>query len=155
MAKKQEELTQAEIMLHQLEEEAKSPLPTAEVGMSVIWYMKGAVEPDNKRPAIVSRCDSPGMVTLTVLPPMGMQVHKKSVPHVSHPLAAKPAGIKVSNGLWDYCDKDKRRVPQDHYKMHLEDIERRKEQLLEQQRLLKQAAEQRDKIAQHSQVNSG
>lgn len=107
--------------LKELDELEADPLPTPNVGETVIWYRAGKVDRDNMAPAIVTGVDGPGQLTLTVLAPMRFVEHKKGVLHTSHRMhKVRHNSITVDTGSWDYRDGQK--ATKDHYALHLEQI---------------------------------
>lgn len=109
-------------------------VPTPPIGSMVVWYKNGVVNESDGCPAIVTKCDDVGRVTLTVFPPMGAPQYKASVFWAKHPEIPASSKSRPPSGVWDYPEGT--RVRRSDFELHEQYLSRRKAQLLrEKQRL--------------------
>ncbi|WP_175517210.1 hypothetical protein [Planctomicrobium piriforme] len=123
-----------------------SPLPTPPISTSVVWYAKGKVESENQQAAIVTKIEAPGRVTLTILPPRGMPIHKQGVYYKDDPImqGTSPLSVKQQCGVWAYPDG--KSPAKAHYVYHERLLARRHQDLLDEQQRQAEAAQKRKEL---------
>lgn len=130
-----------------LDSQLKNPLPTPHIGCPVLWYPRGRVEEENAVAAIVTAVEGPGKVKLTVFKPNAMQEHKNGVHWAKHPaMEGKDfSQAKIHNGVWDY---EKNSSPRkSHYDLHTQQLERKREAVLEAKRQQLEAEKSKANLA--------
>jgi hypothetical protein len=108
-------------------EQERNPIPTPYVSCIVVWYRNGRVSDDDACPAIVTRRDGVGVVSLTVFPPLGTPVVKSAVMWAQHPDLPKDERLRQHNGIWDYPEGS--RVRRGDFDYHHEVIAKQKAML--------------------------
>ena len=129
--------------IKKLKEAMENPLPTPPVSYLVHWYPQGKIENDNRIAAIVTKIEGPGKLTLTMFPPSSMPVHKVGVHHTTHPAVERQAEhVRIHNGVWEYIPGTQ--IPKSHREVHLDELNRRKETILESERQHREAVAARE-----------
>ena len=134
-------------LLEQVQAQKSSPLPTPPIGWQVNWFEQN--KPDLCYAAVVTAVQAPGKLELTVFKPRHFPIHKQGVLHRSHPAhegRANPATI--SSGSWDYLPSQ--RAHKAHYEMHVSQLERREQAILEEERMRRGAEEAKAGIAKEA-----
>lgn len=117
-------------------------LPTPPVGTTVQWYDHGDIRFPTA--AIVTEVEGPGRVKLAVFRVNALPQHKPGVYHVDsliHDQANNQTTYRC--GSWGYPQGVK--PPKEHYELHVQDVERRKEHLRKAEEAAKAAAELHEK----------
>ena len=112
--------------IDKLENTKLLPLPTPEVGRSVIWHKGG--EESIEIAAIVTARLAPGQVTLMTFEPLAEPKTTQGAFFVKFPFdESQKAAIIKRTGTWDYCAGDK--ATQAHQELHRNQIQHRIEGL--------------------------
>jgi hypothetical protein len=129
--------------LDQIAEQRKHPFPTPPVGETVQWFENN--DQDNPRAAIVAKVEEPGRLCLTVFPPNGATRHIMGCWHVSHEChQTRGSQMTFRNGSWNYVPG--RTVPKADYQAHLDWLDKKEFNVLEEKRRQVEAAEGRQKL---------
>ena len=121
--------------LDKIRAEKQDPLPTAPVGMMVNWFECN--ETDRCYAAIVTMHEGPGKLKLTVFKPNAVPVHKMGVLHRSHPVHKDSHNTNTMRcGAWDYLAGQN--PLKAHFALHLAELERREQGILDQERALQE-----------------
>lgn len=119
-----------------VERDEARPIPTAPIGKTVQWYIAG--DRKNVVPGIVAGIEGVGRLKIRVFPLNSMPQEKTAVYHVDSPVHDQVNNpTTVHKGSWDFVPGDP--VLKEFYKEFEEDIQRRKDNLIQAEESSKRA----------------